>query len=59
MHHCSSYLSLALLRNYDLKMPHFTFYGGRKQAVSKFLLFLNLDMVLWNSNIGESVSEME
>ena len=30
------YISLPSLREYDGKMPNFTFYGGRKQATAKF-----------------------
>ena len=38
---------LSSLNDYDVKIPNFTFYGGRKQATTKFpLLFLNLDAVL-------------
>ena len=28
-------ISLPLLHDYDVKMPNFTFYGGRKQATTK------------------------
>ena len=40
------YISLPPLRDYDGKMPNFTFYGGRKQAKAKFCLFLNLN-IMW------------
>ena len=30
-------------------MPNFTFCEGRKQATTKFILFMNLDMVDRNS----------
>ena len=36
VHHAFLYISLPLLRDYDVKMPDFTFYGGRKQATTKF-----------------------
>ena len=36
MHHPFLYISLPLLRDYDVKMPSFTFYGGRKQAMTNF-----------------------
>ena len=36
MHHPFLYISLPLLRDYDVKMPSFTFYGGRKQATTNF-----------------------
>ena len=32
-----------------LKMPNFMFCEGRKQAMTKFILFMNLDMVDRNS----------
>ena len=35
-HHPFLYISLPLLRDYDVKMPSFTFYGGRKQATTNF-----------------------
>ena len=34
--HAFLYISLALLHDYDVKMPSFTFYEGRKQATTKF-----------------------
>ena len=30
------YISLPFLHDYDVKMPHFMFYTGRKQATTKF-----------------------
>ena len=36
VHHAFLYISLPLLHDYDLKMPSFTFYGGRKQATTNF-----------------------
>ena len=36
VHHTSLYLSFPFLHDYDVKMPKFTFYGGRKQATMKF-----------------------
>ena len=38
-HHAFSYISLPLWHDYDEKMPNFTFYGGRKQAMRKFFFF--------------------
>ena len=35
-HHAFLYISLPLLHDYDVKMPSFTFYGGRKQATTNF-----------------------
>ena len=36
LHHAFLYMSLSLLHNHDVKMPNFTFYGGFKQATTKF-----------------------
>ena len=36
MHHSFLYISLPSLHEYDVKMPYFKFYGGRKQATMKF-----------------------
>ena len=33
---CNCIKLFPLLYDYDGKMPHFTFYGGRKQATAKF-----------------------
>ena len=30
------YISLKLLHDYGVKMPNFTFYGGRNQVTTKF-----------------------
>ena len=51
VHHAFLYTSLPSLHHYDGKMPHFTFYGGRKQATAKsvFFLLLNLNLVFRNS----------
>ena len=38
VHHAFLYISLPLLHDYDVKMPSFTFYGGRKQATINFSL---------------------
>ena len=32
MHHTFLYNSSPLLHDYNMKMPSFTFYGGRKEA---------------------------
>ena len=32
VHHAILYISLPSLHDYDVKMPDFTLYGGRKQA---------------------------
>ena len=36
VHDAFLYISLPLLYDYDVKMPSFTFYGGRKQATTNF-----------------------
>ena len=36
VHHAFLYISLSSLHHYDVKMPNFTFYGGRKQAPTIF-----------------------
>ena len=36
MHHTFLYISSPLLHDYNMKMPSFTFYGGRKEATTKF-----------------------
>ena len=36
VHYAFLYTSLPLLHYYDVKMPNFTFYGGRKQATTNF-----------------------
>ena len=49
MHHAFLYISLSSLHDYNVKMPNFTFCGGRKRATTKFFfLSLNLDMVVRN-----------
>ena len=36
VHHTFLYISLPLLHDYDVKIPSFTFYEGRKQATTNF-----------------------
>ena len=36
VHHTFLYISFPLLNDCDVKMPNFAFYGGRKQATTKF-----------------------
>ena len=36
MHRAFLYISLPLLHDYDVKMPSFTVYEGRKQATTNF-----------------------
>ena len=52
LHHALLYISLPSLYDYDVKMPNFTLYGGRKQATTNFsFLFLNLGAVLKKSTL--------
>ena len=34
--HVFLYISLPSMHDYDVKMPNFTFFGGRKQATTNF-----------------------
>ena len=36
VHQAFLYISFLFLRDYDVKMPNCAFYGGRKQATTKF-----------------------
>ena len=46
VHHSLLYISFPFLHDYDVKMPNFTFYGGRKQINDEMLfLFLSLNML--------------
>ena len=36
VHHTFLYTSFSFLHDYDVKMSNFAFYGGRKQATTKF-----------------------
>ena len=65
VHHAFLYIYLPSTARLPVKMPNFTFCEGRKQAMTKFILFLNSDMVNRNSAPKESaltfdkVSELE
>ena len=37
------YISLPFLHDYDVKLPNFTFSGGRKQATTKFYSLSKLE----------------
>ena len=53
MHNAFCTFLCPFLYDYDLKMPNFAFYGGRKQTTTKFnFSFSNLDMFLRNSTPG-------
>ena len=49
------YISLPSLHDYGMKLPNFTFYGGRKQVTMNnlFFLVLNLSGVPKSSNPGK------
>ena len=48
------YISLPSLHDYDVKIPNFMFYGGRKQATTKCsFFFLNVSSVLKKSTPGK------
>ena len=36
VHHTFLHISFPFLHDYDVKMPNFAFYGGRKQPTRKF-----------------------
>ena len=40
VHHTFLYISSPFLHDYDVKVPNFAFYGGRKQATTKFYFSL-------------------
>ena len=40
-------------------MPNFTFCEGYKQAITKFILFMNFDMVQKSSLAFDKVSELD
>ena len=40
-------------------MPNFTFCEGRKQAITKFILIMNFDMVQKSSLAFDKVSELD
>ena len=43
VHRTFLYISFPFLHDYDVKMPHFAFYGGRKQATTKFFSLSELE----------------
>ena len=53
VHHAFLYISLPSLHDYEVKMPNFTFYGGRKQATMNFLSLSNLSAVRKKSTPGK------
>ena len=53
VHHTFLYISLPSLKNYDVKMPNFTFYGEHKSDDELLFLFLNLSPVPEKSTPGQ------
>ena len=55
MHHAFLHISLPSLHDYGMKLPNFTFYGGRKQVTMNnfFFLVLNLSGVPKSSTPGK------
>ena len=52
VHHTFWYNSLPSLHDYDVKVPYFTFSGGRKQATTNFLCFSKLKYGPQETNSG-------
>ena len=50
VHHASLYIPFRMfLHDFDVKMPHFAFYGGRKQATTKF--YFSFWACIWSLEI--------
>ena len=47
--HAFLYISFLFLHVYDVKMPNFAVYGGRKQAMTKF--YFSIWAWLWSLEI--------
>ena len=58
MRHAFLHISLPSTARLPVKMPNFTFCEGRKQAITKFILFMNFDMVQKSSLAFDKVSEL-
>ena len=43
VHRTVLYISLSFLHNYDVKLPNFTFKGGRKRASTKYYSLSKLE----------------
>ena len=43
VHHTFLYISFPFLHDYDVKMPYFALYRGRKQATTKFFSLSELE----------------
>ena len=59
MRHAFLHISLPSTARLPVKMPNFTFYEGRKQGITKFILFMNFDMVQKSSLAFDKVSELD
>ena len=60
VHHAFFNISLPSTARLPVKMPNFTFCEGRKQAMTKFILFMNLDIKKSESVlVFDKVSELE
>ena len=46
------YVSLPSLHDYDVKMPNFTFYAGRKQTATNFLSLSKHDLDVAPRNLA-------
>ena len=49
VHHTFLHISIPFLHDYDVKMPNFAFYGGRKQATTTF--YFSFWAWLWSLEI--------
>ena len=63
MHH-TLYISLPSTARLPVKMPNFMFCEGRKKAMTKFVIFMDLDMLIEiqpqkSSLAFDKVSELE
>ena len=50
VHHTFLYISFPFLHDYEVKMPNFALYGGRKQATAKF--YFSFRGCLWPASGG-------
>ena len=50
VHHTFLHISFPFLHDYEVKMPNFAFYGGRKQATAKF--YFSFRGWLWPASGG-------
>ena len=64
MHHTFLYISLPSTAQLPVEIPNFMFGEGRKQAMTKFIIFIDLDLLIEiqphkSSLAFDKVSEME